>query len=340
MGKWVKVHPREEKQVGRRFNLLPQHRKWLPAGSGEPPDLHHLVSRSPTNSFGEREEERSDCGFLFYIFVVFIFCFPRSSGAGGGAALLLLQQQETMWGQGLQGLKVTNLLGFLWPGEAQKSANQTRPWLIKEKKQQKLVRYVRAVPLCGASLQRVQQRLVEKHEGNTRSHERIGRTTAPPPLFLLPKLHKDKDKPAHTLIQKDALTISCMVIFCPYKSSSRRTGRWPQRGDVCGRKVRFDVVASFFAFKGGKWRNGWMNENLTLARPRSRPHCLHRCVVNHRVVTVCLYGKSPRLVWNVSVLLLMRVRKKGRRAGSIWLALFSLMRNFQWVGALRLVSFW
>lgn len=35
----------------------------------------------------------------------------------------------------------------------------------------------------------------------------------PPPLFLLPKLHKDKDKPAHTLVQKDALTISCMVIF-------------------------------------------------------------------------------------------------------------------------------
>lgn len=78
----------------------------------------------------------------------------------------------------------------------------------------------------------------------------------PPPLFLLPKLHKDKDKPAHTLVQKDALTISCMVsfFFCPYKSSSRRTGRWPQRddGDVCGRKVRFDVVASIFAFKGGK----------------------------------------------------------------------------------------
>lgn len=122
MGKWVKVHPREEKQVGRRFNLLPQHRKWLPAGSGEPPDLHHLVSRSRRTPSGERGEERSDSVppwvfFNFIYFFVFIFCFPRSAGAGGGggAALppLLLQQQETMWGQGLQGLKVTNLLGFL-----------------------------------------------------------------------------------------------------------------------------------------------------------------------------------------------------------------------------------
>lgn len=133
MGKWVKVHPREEKQVGRRFNLLPQHRKWLPAGSGEPPDLHHLVSRSPRTPSGRQKKREATVFFLFYIFFVFIFCFPRSSGAGGGAALLL-QQQETMWGQGLQGLKVTNLLGFLWPGEAQKSANQTRPWLIKGKK--------------------------------------------------------------------------------------------------------------------------------------------------------------------------------------------------------------
>lgn len=76
-----------------------------------------------------------------------------------------------------------------------------------------------------------------------------------PPLFFFSQSFTKTKTNLHTLVQKDALTISCMVsFFCPYISSSRRTGRWPQRddGDVCGRKVRFDVVASVFAFKGGK----------------------------------------------------------------------------------------
>lgn len=75
MGKWVKVHLREEKQVGRRFNLLPQHRKWLPAGSGEPPDLHHLVSRSPRTPSG-REKKREATGFFILYIICIYFLLP------------------------------------------------------------------------------------------------------------------------------------------------------------------------------------------------------------------------------------------------------------------------
>lgn len=263
MGKWVKVHPREEKQVGRRFNLLPQHRKWLPAGSGEPPDLHHLVSRSRRTPSGERGEERSDSvpPWLFFYFIHFFciyFLLPAFVWGWGwwrwrGRAAAAAAAGDHV-GAGFTGVKGHKPPGFPVTRRSTEKRQPDQTMVNKgEKKQLKLVRYVRAVPVCGTSLQRVQQRLVEKHEGNTRSHERIGRTTSPP-LFLLPKLHKDKDKTAHTHVQKDALTISCMaVFFCPYKSSSRRRrGRWPQRDDVCGRKVRFDVVASFLRLTGEK----------------------------------------------------------------------------------------
>lgn len=90
-------------------------------------------------------------------------------------------------GAGFTGVKGHKPPGFPVTRRSTEKRQPDKTMVNKGKKKQKLVRYVRAVPVCGTSLQRVQQRLVEKHEGNTRSHERIGRTTSHPPSFSSPK---------------------------------------------------------------------------------------------------------------------------------------------------------
>lgn len=153
-------------------------------------------------------------------------------------------------GAGFTGVKGHKPPGFPVTRRSTEKRQPDQTMVNKGKNNNKLVRYVRAVPLCGTSLQCVQQRLVEKHEGNTRSHERIGRTTSPLPSFSSPKAsQRQRQTCTHTHTKRCAHNFMHGHFFCPYKSSSRRTtGRWPQRddGDVCGRKVRFDVVASFF----------------------------------------------------------------------------------------------
>lgn len=115
-----------------------------------------------------------------------------------------------------------------------------------------------------------------------------------PPSFSSPKAtQRQRQNCTHTHTKRCSHNFMHGSFFCPYKSSSRRRrGRWPQRddGDVCGRKVRFDVVASFLRLRGGKSEET-VEWKLTLARPRSRPHCLRRCVVN-LCVCVCVGKKS------------------------------------------------
>ena len=46
--------------------------------------------------------------------------------AGWWRDVLLQAEQKTVWGQGLRGLKVTSLLGFLWPASAGRSGRERR----------------------------------------------------------------------------------------------------------------------------------------------------------------------------------------------------------------------
>lgn len=137
-----------------------------------------------------------------------------------------------MWGQGLQGLKVTNLLGFLWPSEAPKCANETK--VIKSLRSSDL-----HIPTCVGQVSRRRNAFQDGEtslrriaKGNTRSHERIGRTTSPCALPSPKKPTKRKTKKgcSHNFMHDRT--------FCSHKTGAKTAA---DGDNICGRRYVADV---------------------------------------------------------------------------------------------------